>query len=172
MVFHAFRYREADAVVRDDVEYDIRPVVDVRLDAGGVPWTMQALIDTGATNCLFPLGAAEVLGLDMTPAAGREFGRFRIVGQVLKAYPHHVTLTLPPFEELNWQAEVWFFTEEWPLPFALLGNDGFLDRWVVSFNRASNYFIVESPPEFDNRLPAEVAVDLRGRRDPYNPSWD
>lgn len=122
---------------------------------------MPALIDTGATHCLFPLGAAEALQLDVTSREGRQVHTFDVSGKPRPAFSEIVTLTLPPFEELNWDAEIWFFFEEWDLPFALLGSEGFLDKWVVSFDRSSNYFIVESPPEFQRRLPRDSFVDFQ-----------
>lgn len=122
---------------------------------------MPALVDTGATHCVFPVGAAEALGLDVVRHEGDPYRNFRIAGDLRPAFPKIITLTLPPFEELNWDAEVWFFYQEWELPFGLLGSEGFLDKWVVSFNRAANYFIVESAPEFGKRLPRDPFEDFQ-----------
>lgn len=68
----------------------------------------------------------------------------------------HFTLVRQP--AFNWHAQAWFFLEEWPVPFGILGGEGFLDRWAVSFVRASNYFLVESMPEFEQRVPVEHRV--------------
>lgn len=78
---------------------------------------MPALVDTGATHCVFPVGAAEALGLDVVRHEGDPYRNFRIAGDLRPAIPKIITLTLPPFEELNWDAEVWFFYQEWELPF-------------------------------------------------------
>lgn len=63
------------------------------------------------------------------------------------------TLELPPFEGLHWTAEVLFLHEDLDLSFAgLLGNRGFLDRWVASFNFYDGYFIIEERDAFVERL--------------------
>lgn len=42
------------------------------------------------------------------------------------------------------------------LPFGLLGYEGFLNRWAVSFNGYRGYFVVEPIEDFDSRQPQEV----------------
>lgn len=49
------------------------------------------------------------------------------------------------------------------LPFALLGYEGFLNRWAVSFNGYAGYVIVEPADEFDERQPSGVLAELRDR---------
>lgn len=73
-----------------------------------------------------------------------------------------VTLLLPPFDDLAWDAEVDFVFEE-GLPFALLGYEGFLNRWAVSFNGYHGYLIVEPAEEFDERQPPDVLEELIAR---------
>lgn len=122
---------------------------------------MPALVDTGSTHCLFPRGAGEALGLDFKRREGRPYRKFLIGGQSQSAVSAFVTLTLPPFEEMNWLAEVWFFLEDWGLPFGILGNQGFLDKWVVSFHRYQNYFVVEAPGSFEARLGRDPYEDFQ-----------
>ncbi len=63
---------------------------------------------------------------------------------------------MPPFEGLSWETEVGFFVDDWQMPFAgVLGHQGFLDRWAVSFNYSQNYFVVEEPGVFHGRLPPD-----------------
>lgn len=71
-----------------------------------------------------------------------------------------VELTLSPFEDLTWTAEVRFLFQDWGLQFAILGQEGFLDRWVVSFNYLRNYFVVEEPESFETRLPPDVEEEF------------
>lgn len=101
------------------------------------------------------------MGLDTRMRGGRPYRAFEIAGERRSAFPAIVTLTLPPFEDLNWDAEVFFFFQEWELPFGLLGNEGFLDKWVVSFDRSANHFVVESPPDFQRRLPGDPFEDFQ-----------
>jgi hypothetical protein len=71
-------------------------------------------------------------------------------------------LILPPFHDLGWEAETDFVLDE-GLPFALLGYEGFLNRWAVSFNGYSGYFLVERVDEFDARQPPEAFIELQQR---------
>jgi hypothetical protein len=59
---------------------------------------------------------------------------------------------LEPFAESVWEAEVDFVVED-KLPFALLGYEGFLSRWAVSFNGCYGYFVVEPGDSFHQRHP-------------------
>lgn len=84
------------------------------------------------------------------------------MGRQWPAMTEAVTLLLPPFDDLAWDAEVDFVFEE-GLPFALLGYEGFLSRWAVSFNGYHGYLIVEPAEEFDERQPPDVLEELRAR---------
>jgi hypothetical protein len=64
-----------------------------------------------------------------------------------------VTLTLPPFDDLSWETEVAFLLDDWKMPFGLLGQQGFLDKWVVSFNGYDQFFVVEPRDAFVERTP-------------------
>jgi hypothetical protein len=59
------------------------------------------------------------------------------------------------------------------MPFqGVLGTDGFLDRFAVTFNKYYEYFIVERPDDFHDRVGRHLTTDptrstgdrwLRGR---------
>jgi hypothetical protein len=56
------------------------------------------------------------------------------------------------------------------LPFALLGYEGFLNRWAVSFNAYLGYFVVEPAEDFDRRIPEDSFTQMLERfPDPYDP---
>jgi hypothetical protein len=56
------------------------------------------------------------------------------------------------------------------LPFGLLGYEGFLNRWAVSFNAYMGYFVVEPAEDFDQRMPDDTFEEmLRRFPDPYEP---
>jgi hypothetical protein len=82
------------------------------------------------------------------------------MGDKWSAVTAEVDLVLQPFSELGWAAEVEFVFDE-GLPFALLGYEGFLNRWAVSFNGAFGYFLVEQAEDFDCRQPPELLDRLR-----------
>ena len=86
----------------------------------------------------------------------RPGGRFPILRPTVDVRLEQLQLTLPPFEGLSWETEVGFFVDDWQMPFAgVLGHQGFLDRWAVSFNYSQNYFVVEEPGVFHGRLPPD-----------------
>jgi hypothetical protein len=87
------------------------------------------------------------------------------VGREWPAVTAEVAVVLPPFQDLEWEAEFDFVLEE-GLPLALLGYEGFLNRWAVSFNAYMGYFIIEPAEIFDDRQPEEVFEELRAN----NPS--
>lgn len=169
-MYAVFPYRQEDEAAPGASRRVIRPTLDVQLDVGGdLEFATGALIDTGASSSLFPRGAAEALGVDMGRWQEHRTRNFAIAGAERVAVAHAVHLTLLREPAFNWEADVWFFVEEWPLSFGILGGDGFLDRWAVSFVRSSNYFIVESPPDFERRVP----VDHRLQRPEYlDDEWE
>lgn len=72
-----------------------------------------------------------------------------------------VSLALPePFSAMTWTAEVGFLHDaDLNLSFAgVLGQAGFLDRWVVAFNYVDGYFVVEEHGSFTARL-AQLGID-------------
>lgn len=85
-----------------------------------------------------------------------------LLGHDWPAVSTTVDLLLPPFDDLMWEAEVDFVLED-DLPFALLGYEGFLNRWAVSFNGYAGYVVVEPAEDFDSRQPAELFDELRAR---------
>jgi hypothetical protein len=126
------------------------------------------LLDTGAPFTLVNRGVADALGVDFDDRNARR--RWHHVGGARRqAQVELVSLALSPFTERAWETEVGFFVEDWQMPFAaLLGQEGFFDRWVVTFNRYDNYFIVEERDTFVGRFePNEEdrLADLAERRD-------
>ncbi|MGH9297644.1 MAG: hypothetical protein ACRDZP_06660 [Acidimicrobiales bacterium] len=84
------------------------------------------------------------------------------MGRSWPAVSAEVGLALEPFADMGWSAEVDFLLDEGP-PFGLLGYEGFLNRWAVSFNGYLGYFIVEPADGFDQRQPTPVIDGLRNR---------
>lgn len=125
------------------------------LDRGTSSWRTKALVDTGSSLTLFDRGAGEALGVDFFDQ-NAERRLVDIAGQRREVQGEYVTLTLPPFSDLFWDTQVWFFIDQWNIPFGILGNEGFLDQWAVSFVRYDNYFVVEPIDEFTKRLPKGV----------------
>jgi hypothetical protein len=143
-----------------------RPTVDVRLWHEGLEWQTKALIDTGSPRTIFDRGAADALEIDLSDRS-RQRLHF-LAGQSLYAVPAMVALTLPPFDDISWETEVDFLLGDWNMPFGLLGQIGFLDRWVVTFNRYRNYFAVQQIDDFEERLPVDPFEEFQKQWD----GWD
>jgi hypothetical protein len=88
--------------------------------------------------------------------------KITLLGHDWSAVTATVGLALPPFDDLTWDAEVDFVVED-DLPFALLGYEGFLNRWAVSFNGYLGYFVVAPAEDFDLQQPSELFDDLKAR---------
>ncbi|HWL36829.1 MAG TPA: aspartyl protease family protein [Frankiaceae bacterium] len=134
---------------------------------GGMEGQVRALIDTGSPRTLFGRGVADMLGIDL--ASGPAASTALMLGGRWDVDLHYVTLTLPPFNDISWETEVDFFRDALELPFeGLLGTQGFLDHWVVSFDYYGSQFVVEERESFAQRLPVDVAKEFLER---YDSEW-
>jgi hypothetical protein len=64
-----------------------------------------------------------------------------------------VELTLPAEPGITWEARVGFVkAAELQMPCqGVLGTEGFLDKFAVTFNYYYDYFIIERPDDFHDR---------------------
>lgn len=93
-----------------------------------------------------------------------------ILGGVYEARVATVTLDLPPFSGISWETQACFLYDDLELSFAgVLGQEGFLDRWVASFNLYDNYFVIEERDGFVERLGHDPTEVNRGTLDS---EWD
>ena len=122
--------------------------------------TTKALIDTGSPRCVFPRGVGDLVGVGFPKFPSQAATVIHLMGRPWPAVTATVELQLEPFDP--WEAVADFVVEE-GLAFALLGYEGFLNRFAVSFNGALGYLVVEPADDFDNRQPAEIATELRQR---------
>jgi hypothetical protein len=154
--FRLFPYREEETV-RGRSRRLPRPTVDATLASGEFEATTKCLIDTGSPRCVFPRGAAVALDLELPESAEGhpDVHDLRFLGENWEALPFTVQLTLPPYEDLTWEAEADFVLNE-GLPFGLLGHEGFLDRWAVSFNAYHDYSVLEPVEALHQRVPVDV----------------
>lgn len=144
----------------------LRPTLDIIVERGDLSWGVRALIDTGAPHTMFDRGTADMLDIDFDSGTRRE--QFNLLGAPREAQVEEVTLMLPDFPDLSWKTEVSFLEDDLNLTWGgFLGTRGFLDRWVVTFHRAEEYFVVEEPESFKARLPPEVAEEYERRDSGY-----
>jgi hypothetical protein len=131
----------------------LRPTVDVRLTCGPTgEWTTRALIDTGSPLTIFDRGVAEALLINIG-YAGCKKGYVALLGGRRAVQFEYVDLSLPHYPHFSWAARVAFITDRaFQMPFqGILGAEGFLDKFVVTFNYYETFFLVEHPDEWNAR---------------------
>jgi len=146
----------------------LRPTVDVRLMYGDTgDWNLRALVDTGAPISFFDRGAADAVGVRLNNAGARR-GRIKILGGDWDVQYEHVQMSLVVDSVHSWSAEVAFVSSpELQMPFqGVLGTDGFLDKFAVTFNRYYEYFAIERPDDWHERVGRPLLEDPAGAPDP------
>lgn len=131
----------------------LRPTVDVRLSSEpDVEWTTRALIDSGAPLSVFDRGVAEALCLNMSQV-GAETGTIALLGKRPTVQFEYVELSLPAYPGHSWEARVAFIRDRtFQMPFqGILGAEGFLQKFVVTFHAGANFFLVEHPDDWSER---------------------
>lgn len=165
-IFHIFPWREKESLATGQTI--LRPMVDVQLELDGFKTGCDALIDTGAPLTVFERGVGDMLEIDFPEEGALGDTKVILFNREWPAVTRTVSLTLPPFADLGWEAEARFVLDE-GLPFGLLGYEGFLNRWVVTFNAYRGYTIVESLDSFEDRpLPIDTWEEFQKDWD----GWD
>lgn len=132
---HRFPYRE------EGNPAIARPTVDIQLDCGINSWTTRALIDTGSPLTVFDYGTAEALGIRLGNA-GHRGGTVALLGAERHIQFEYVDLTVVGAGGHCWTADVAFIKQmDFQMPFqGILGQQGFLDKHVVTFDYFSGHF--------------------------------
>lgn len=100
-----------------------RPVVPVRLSAGGRVVEFDALVDSGADQTTFPGSVAKDMGLDMEKGTKRIFSG--IGGSVL-TYRHRTRVEIAG---IGFTLDAHYSNQWNDMPFGLLGQNGFFSRF-------------------------------------------
>jgi len=112
-----------------------RPVVPVQVeDLEDAP--QRCLVDSGATTNRFGMWLAEATGIDLSGAPGDE-----VVVVGVRTNARHARAALTIAGE-RYDAPV-TFCDPWPFPFNLLGQEGFLRHFRVTFCAAEYWLDVE-----------------------------
>lgn len=127
--------------------------MDVRLQYETGDWRLAALIDTGSPLTVFDRGAAEAIGVRLG-RTGADIGHIRMMGGSWRAQFEIIDLSLVADLEHYWSARVAFVTDpSFAMPYqGVLGSEGFLDRFVVTFDQYDGYFLIERPDDWQERL--------------------
>lgn len=106
----------------------LRPVIQIDFETSNGGFGYFVLIDSGADYCIFHATIGEQLGLKIT--TGKKLVFYGTSGEPQKAYFHNVSFTIAGhFHECG----VGFSYEMEKLPYGLLGQYGFFDKWIVKF---------------------------------------
>lgn len=117
-------------------QYVYRPVIPVKLTSGKKEVTFDALIDSGADECVFPGWIIEFFGRDIYKGKEKIFSG--IGGSVL-AYLHRTSLQI---KNVRLMLEV-YYSHDWDdMPFGLLGQSGFFNYFEVRFNYHQKFFLL------------------------------
>jgi hypothetical protein len=141
----------------------------VQICRGEFEWTTKALIDTGSPHTVFDRAAADAVGVDFNHKKPVR-RRHQLAGAERWAQTENVEMHLvnTPFDNIWWNAEVDFLLDDWEMPFGLLGQEGFLDKWVVTFYRYRNYFLIQTMSDYEEAMPVDVFEEFQKGFD----GWD
>jgi len=82
-------------------------------------------------------------------AAGAEKASIALLGKQRIVQFEYIELCLPHDPLYSWTARIGFITDStFQMAFqGILGTEGFLDRWAVTFNKYYDYFELRSPDD-------------------------
>lgn len=106
-----------------------RPVIDIRLSWNDQSTQYRVLIDSGADFCIFHADVAEVLGIPLMQ--GKKMIFYGTGGTPQVAYFHEIKIGIG-----GWPMDLYcgFSSEMKSLPYGLLGQTGFFDRFKIEFD--------------------------------------
>lgn len=151
-----YPYQVDDIAARDGRDV-LRPIVHVVVH--GVDIVVPALVDSGCDHVLIAPYIARALGFPTVLAEeGYVLG---VGGDRQRVRPERVTLSLLhpqyPDERISWPAEV-LVVNEWKPSFGvLLGQQGFFDRFTVTFHRGVQAMAIDAEDAFELRHGQQLA---------------
>lgn len=134
--FYASYEVEPSATFPEGIVY--RPEATIRVGGPRGNETIQALLDTGSDETVFPATLAKVLGVDLDYDATSQASA--VGGHEVRLVPGTVTLELSHGgEKYRWSSLASFLeTEEPEDEVALLGYAGFLEYFQATFDSERN----------------------------------
>ena len=121
----------------------VRPVIPVEIIANGRKVRYEALIDSGADECIFDAQLAEILGINFRKGEKRMVGG--ITGVEEQYYLHRVTLSVGGWGN---EIRVGFMPNMPEFGYGVLGQRGFFENFVVIFDYA--LMTIELKPQIKN----------------------
>ena len=111
-------------------KFDWLPILPIQVSRGSlITSPFEAIVDSGSFNCLFHGDIARAVGIkDITTGTPKISGGV-VKGVRMKTYGHDIRLVIGSD---NFKIEG-YFSDDFPMA-ALLGRDGFFDKYVVTFD--------------------------------------
>lgn len=135
------------------------------------------LIDTGSPLTIMQHNVGMALDLNFqNPESPLEL--VHMFGQEFHIQQERITLAIHSIDGRQWDADVWFIVDDdvkWSVNVGgVLGGDGFFDHWAVTFVRSENYFVIEEPESFAQRIPLDLEqiVEQQHDQDWWRPTRD
>ena len=110
-------------------KFDLIPVLLVQISKGARTSSFEALIDSGATNCLFHADIARAVGIFDVSTGRRSTTGGVVSGASMHLYAHEINLHIGP----DIFAITGYFSDRLPVA-CLLGRNGFFDKYIVTFD--------------------------------------
>jgi hypothetical protein len=112
-----------------------RPVIPVVLSYGKISMDYEVLIDSGSDRCFFDIQVGKTLGI--IHDGSRSDAAYGIGGKASLYYSHPVTITI---KDISYSIEAGFMPSVMGgiVPYGLVGQKGFFDKFVVKFNLPKN----------------------------------
>ncbi len=112
-----------------DRQFVYRPVINILLIFGNKSLEYEALIDSGADFCIFHAEMATILGIKVNE--GKQMTFYGTGGVPQTAYFHEIQIEIG-----GWPMDLYcgFSSEMKSLPYGILGQTGFFDRFRIEFD--------------------------------------
>ena len=107
----------------------LRPVIPVEVSFGGQTVPYEVLVDSGADSCIFDAEIGGLLGINISN--GEERAVSGITGVVEHYYVHTVRIKVGG---KSYPLRVGFLPNIANLGYGVVGQRGFFDRFIVSFD--------------------------------------
>jgi hypothetical protein len=131
-----YRYKQLPL---PDGNFDWVAILLVQVSKGSKTTTpFEALIDSGATNCLFHSDVAKAVGIEDFKTGAQSATGGVVAGSSMRLYAHEIRLHIGSD---NFKI-TGYFSDQLPIP-CLLGRNGFFDKYIVTFDPT------ESNPGFE-----------------------
>lgn len=134
-----------------ELESVFKPLIPIVVRNGQKKEKVFALVDSGADACLFPAGLAERLGIDIRNGARHDF--LGIGASKTSFFFHPVEIL---FGKYQVRTKVGFSTSQNIGAGGILGQQGFFNHFVVSFDTRNKFLEIKKPTlitELSSKLP-------------------